>query len=80
MFKSLKSHAFKDYCIATGITLIHTVPYEHAQNGLAEAFVKKIQLVARPLLLHAHLPSNLRGHVVLHAAALLRLRSRLLNV
>lgn len=77
--QEFRSHAFEDYCTATGITLTYSVPYEHAQNGLAEAFVKKIQLVARPLLLHAHLPSNLWGHAVLHAAALLRLRPTLLN-
>jgi hypothetical protein len=51
--KEFKSHAFEDYCIATGINLTYYVPYEHAQNELAEAFIKKIQLVARPLLLHA---------------------------
>jgi hypothetical protein len=30
------SHAFEDYCTTTGITLTHSFPYEHAQNGLAE--------------------------------------------
>ena len=51
--QEFRSHAFEDYCVANGITLTYSVPYEHAQNGLAEAYVKKIQLVARPLLLHA---------------------------
>jgi hypothetical protein len=78
--QEFRSHAFEDYCTAMGITLTYYVPYEHSQNGLAEAFIKKIQLIARPLLLHAHLPSNLWGHAVLHAAALLRLRPTLLNV
>jgi hypothetical protein len=77
--KEFKSHAFEDYCIATGINLTYSVPYEHAQNGLAEAFIKKIQLVARPLLLHANMPSSLWGHAVLHAASLLKLRPTLLN-
>jgi hypothetical protein len=74
------SHAFEDYCSTMGITLTYYVPYEHSQNGLAEAFIKKIQLIARPLLLHAKLPSHLWGHAVLHATALLRLRPTLLNV
>jgi hypothetical protein len=72
--QEFRSHAFEDYCTATGITLTYSVPYEHSQNGLAEAFVKKIQLITRPLLLHANLPVSLWGHAVLHAATLLRLR------
>ena len=62
-----------------GITLTYSVPYEHSQNGLAEAFIKKIQLITRPLLLHANLPSELWGHAVLHSTALLRLRATSLN-
>lgn len=78
--QEFRSHAFEDYCTATGISLTYSVPYEHSQNGLGEVFIKKIQLVARPLFLHANLPSFLWGHVVLHATALLRLRPTLLNV
>ena len=74
-----KSHTFEDYCTATGIALTYAVPYEHSQNGLAEAYIKKIQLIARPLLLHANLPSSLWSHAVLHAATLLRYRPTLLN-
>lgn len=37
-----KSQAFEDFCTATGIELTYSVLYEHAQNGLAEAFIKKI--------------------------------------
>jgi hypothetical protein len=44
-------HVFEDYCVATCITLTYSVLYEHSQNGLAEDFIKKIQLVTRPLLL-----------------------------
>ena len=78
--QEFRSHAFEDYCTTTGIVLTYLVPYEHAQNGLAEAFIKKIQLIARPLLLHANLPSNMWGHVVLHATSLLKLRPTLLNI
>lgn len=74
-----RSHAFEDYCTATGITLTYSAPYEHSQNGLAETFIKKLQLVSRPLPLHAKLPDSLWGHAVLHAATLLRLRPTLLN-
>ena len=43
-----KSHAFEDFCPASGIELTYSAPYEHAQNGLAEAYIKKLQLVVRP--------------------------------
>ena len=77
--QEFRSHVFEDYYTTIGITLTYSVPYEHSQNGLAETFIKKIQLIARPLLLHANLPSNLWGHAVLHATSLLKLRPTLLN-
>jgi hypothetical protein len=77
--QEFKSYAFEDYCQATIISLTYGVPYEHAQNGLAEAFIKKIQLISRPLLIHAHLPSSFWSHVILHATALLRYRPTMLH-
>lgn len=38
--KEFRSHAFKDFCSASGIELTYSVAYEYSQNGLAEAFVK----------------------------------------
>lgn len=72
--KEFASKTFEDFCSASAITLTYSVPYKHSQNGLAEAFIKKVQLVTRPLLIHARLPSHYWGHAVLHAAALLRFR------
>ena len=37
-----KSQHFDDYCMATRIKLTYSVPYEHSQNRLAKAFIKKI--------------------------------------
>ena len=74
-----KSQHFEDYCMATGIELTYSVPYEHSQNGLAEAFIKKIQLISRPLLIQSNLPSYFWGHAVLHAATFLRYRPTLFN-
>ena len=74
-----RSHAFEDYCTALGITFTYAVLYEHSQNGLAEAFIKKLQLVSRPLLLHAKLPDSFWGHALPHAATFLWLRPTLLN-
>lgn len=53
-----KSHAFEDYCTILGITLTYSAPYERSQNGLVEAFIKKLRLVFRPLSIHAKLPDS----------------------
>ena len=37
-----RSHTFKDYCTAFNIRLTFLVLYEHSQNGLAEAYIKKL--------------------------------------
>ena len=74
-----KSQHFEDYYMAIGIKLTYLVPYEHFQNGLAEAFIKKIQLISRPLLIQADLPSYFWAYAVLHAAILLRYKPTFLN-
>ena len=77
--REFRSHTFEDYCIATGIELTYSAPYEHSQKGLAEAYIKKIQLIVRPLLIQAKLPSSMWSHAVLHVVMLLRLRPTLLQ-
>lgn len=44
-----RSYAFEEYCTAIGIILTYSATYEHSHNGLAEGFIKKFQLVVRPL-------------------------------
>jgi hypothetical protein len=68
------SRAFNDYCMAQGIHVEHSVPYVHTQNGLAESLIKRIKLIARPLLHECNLPTSCWGHAVLHAADLIQLR------
>ena len=68
------SRAFNDYCMALGIQVQQSVPYVHTQNGLAESLIKRIKLIARPLLMNCKLPTSCWGHVVLHAADLIQLR------
>jgi transposase InsO family protein len=68
------SKAFNDYCMALGIQVQHSVPYVHTQNGLAESLIKRIKLIARPLLQNCNLPTSCWGHAVLHAADLIQLR------
>jgi hypothetical protein len=56
------------------IEVQHSVPYVHTQNGLAESLIKRIKLIARPLLHNCNLPITYWGHAVLHAAYLIQLR------
>ena len=57
-----------------GIEVEHLIAHVHTQNGLAEAFIKRLQLIARPLLMRTKLPIYAWGHAILHAAALVRIR------
>ena len=55
------SKAFNDYCMALGIQVQHSVPYVHTQNSLAESLIKRIKLIARPLLQNYNLPTSYWG-------------------
>ena len=68
------SQTFLDYCMSIGIDVQHPVAHVHSQNGLAESFIKCLQLIARPLLLKSKLPLSAWGHAIIHAANLIRLR------
>jgi hypothetical protein len=48
--------------------------YVHTQNGLAESLIKRIKLIARPLLHKCNLPITCWGHAILHIADLIQLR------
>ena len=66
--------AFDDYCMALGIKVEHLVPYVHIHNGLAESLIKRIKLIARPLLQYSDLPTSCWGHVVLQVVTLIQIR------
>nr|KYP43092.1 Retrovirus-related Pol polyprotein from transposon TNT 1-94 [Cajanus cajan] len=68
------SHAFNVYCISIGIDIDHPIAHVHTQNGLAESFIKRLKLIARPLLMRSKLPMSTWGHAILHAAILIRIR------
>ena len=68
------SQTFLDYCMSIGIEVQHPVAHVHSQNGLAESFIKRLQLIARPLLLKTKLPLSAWGHAIIHAVNLIRLR------
>ena len=68
------SQTFLDYCMSIGIDVQHPVTHVHSQNGLAKSFIKRLQLIVRPLLLKSKLPLSAWGHALIHAANLIRLR------
>ena len=65
------SHAFNDYCMS--IQVQHSIPYIHTLNGLTKSFIKRVKLIARPLLHHCNLPTSCWGHAVLHVSELIQL-------
>ena len=68
------SQTFLDYCMSIGIDVQHPVAHVHSQNGLAESFIKRLQLIARPLRLKTKLPLSAWGHAIIHSANSIRLR------
>ena len=52
------SKSFDEYCASLGIEVEHPVPHVHTQNVLAESFIKRIQIIARTLLLRTKLGSS----------------------
>ena len=60
--------------MSIGISVEHPIAHVHTQNGLVKSFIKRLQLIARPLLMKLKLPMSAWGHAILHAAALIRIR------
>ena len=50
------SKAFDDYCMSVGIEVEHSIAHVYTQNGLEKAFIKRLQLIARALLMRTKLP------------------------
>ena len=68
------SQVFNEYCMSLGIDVEHPVAHVHTQNGLAESMIKRLQLIARPLLMRSNLPISAWGYEIMHAAMLIRIR------
>ena len=45
------TQVFNDYYMSIGIIVEHHVAHVHAQNGLVESVIKRLQLSARPLIM-----------------------------
>jgi hypothetical protein len=57
--------------MAEGIEVQHSMPYVHTQTSLAESLIKRIKLIAKPLLHNCNLPITYWGPTVLHVAYLI---------
>ncbi|KAM1037464.1 hypothetical protein ACFX2C_032274 [Malus domestica] len=68
------SKTFDDYCMSDRVEVEHHVPHVHTQNDLAKAFIKRLQMIARSLIIRTKLPIAAWGHAILHAAKLVCLR------
>ncbi|KAM3000764.1 hypothetical protein FF2_037133 [Malus domestica] len=56
------SQTFDDYCMSVGINVEHLGPHVHTQNGLTEAFIKHLQLIAQTLVMKTKLPVSIWGY------------------
>ena len=68
------SQTLNDYDMSVEINIEHLVAHVRTQNGLAESLIKRLQLIARPLLMKTKLPTSTWGHTIMHATSLIRIR------
>ena len=59
--------------MSVGTNIEHPVAHTHTQNGLAESLIKRLQLIARSLLMKTKLPTSVWGHAIMHAANLVHI-------
>lgn len=67
------SKDFKDYCMATGINVVHPMLLNDRQNDLAKLSMMQLNIIAKSLMLKAKLPTTIWGHAILHVATLVRI-------
>jgi hypothetical protein len=60
--------------MAQGIEVQSSVLYVHTQNSLTESLIKRIKLIARPLLQGCNLSTSCWGHTIIHVTDLVQLR------
>jgi hypothetical protein len=52
------SKSFDNFCTAAGIDTQYPVSYVHFQNGTVESVIKRIQMIARPMLMMSQLSTS----------------------
>ena len=68
------SQAFDDYCIPIEIDVKYPVTHTHTQNDLSKLLIKRLQIIARPLLMKSKLHVSAWSHVILHTVSLVHFR------
>jgi hypothetical protein len=61
---------FYDYFISIGINVEHHVTHIHTQNGLVKSFIKRLQLIARHLLMKSKQHVYAWRHAIFHVTLL----------
>ena len=59
--------------MSVGVNIEHLVTHTHIQNGLAESFIKCLQLIVQQLLMKAKLSTFTWGHAIIHVAVLVHI-------
>ena len=57
--RKFTSQAFDAYCLSVGIKVEYLVARVHTQNGLADSFIKRLQLIPRHILMKTELPTTI---------------------
>ena len=68
------SQTFNEYCMSIGIEVEHPVACVHTQNEHEVSLIKRLKLIARPLLMKSNLPMTTWVYAILHAAVLIHIR------
>ncbi|KAM1093339.1 hypothetical protein ACFX2B_008349 [Malus domestica] len=71
--REFTSKTVDDYCMSIRVEVKHHVPHVHTHNGLTEAFIKRLQMIARLLVIRTKLLIAAWGHAIFHTAILVRL-------
>ena len=66
--------SFNDCRMSVGIEVEYPVPHIHAQNCLGKVFIKRLQVIARTLVMRTKLSITTWGSEILHIVMLVRLR------
>ncbi|KAJ9536411.1 hypothetical protein OSB04_un000403 [Centaurea solstitialis] len=75
MHKRFKMSSMGELTFFLGLQVFeYPVAHVHTQNGLAELLIKRLQMIARPMIMKSKLPVSAWGHAILHAATLIRIR------
>ena len=68
------SKTFDDYWMSVGVEVEHPVSHVHTQNGLPKAFINRLQMIARSLVIRTKFSIAAWDLAILHETMLVNLR------